>query len=75
MHNLSHTMASGHLRHSRRAPFSARAALCFGFGGLLLTFEQPFRLPGAVQAQGVLPCLNPHYKKKKLSQLFPGPLL
>lgn len=32
-------------------------------GGLLVTFEQPFRLLRAKQAQGVLPCLNPQLKK------------
>lgn len=32
-------------------------------GGLLVTFEQPFRLPRAEQAQGVLHRLNPQLKK------------
>lgn len=34
-----------------------------GVGGLLVTFEQPFRLPRAEQAQGVPPRLNPQLKK------------
>lgn len=58
-------MALGHLRHSQITPFSAGAALCLGsgLGWLLVTFEQPFRLPRAEQAQGVLPRLNPQLKK------------
>lgn len=34
-----------------------------GNGGLLVTFEQPFHVPRAEQAQGVLPRLNPQLKK------------
>lgn len=51
-------MAGGHLR------------LCSGFsvwgcgmGGLQVTFKQPFRLPRAEQAKGVLPRLNLQLKK------------
>lgn len=35
--------------------------LCLGkeLEGLLLTFEQPLRIPGAEQPQGVLPRLKP----------------
>lgn len=34
-----------------------------GNGGLLVTFEQPFHVPRAEQAQGVPPRLNPQLKK------------
>lgn len=36
-------------------------------GGLLVTFEQPFRLPRAEHAQGVPQDLNPHLNKAQLA--------
>lgn len=53
----THIMACRHLRHSEITHFWAGTALCLGFwlGGLLVTFEQPFQLPRAEQAQGGCP--------------------
>lgn len=64
-HSVTHTMALGQLRHSQITLFLGWRRSVFGVWawGLLVTFEQPFRLPRAEQAQGVLPRLNPQLKK------------
>lgn len=63
-HTLQHGLRAAEKLTNNSLP--AGTAQCQGSWvvGLVVTFQQPFRVPRAEQAQGVLPRLNPQLKKK-----------
>lgn len=70
MHNLSHTVASGYLRHSERTSFSAGAALCLG--SRVCSWHLNNLFVSLKLNKPKVCCHAWTHSLKKLSQLFPG---